>query len=167
MREGRVGGDMYHRRGVFPVHLPPLRWRGEDIPHLAHALLDRAARDIGREAPSLDEDALAALVAAPWPGNIRDLSNTLSRAAILAEGPTISAVDLAVASGVAPETSAAAAAGPAGTQRESHVPTMDEAEQGAIRKALEKAGGNRKKAAEHLGIGLRTLYEKLKRYGIR
>jgi two-component system response regulator FlrC len=162
MREGRFREDLYHRLAVFPVHLPPLRARREDIPALARTLLGRAAHDLGREAPSLDEDALAALVAAPWPGNIRDLSNTLSRAAILAEGPTINAADLAVASGVAPEAQGAAA-----PQRESHVPTMDEAEQAAIRKALEKAGGNRKKAAEHLGIGLRTLYEKLKRYGIR
>ena len=174
MREGRFREDLYHRLAVFPVHLPPLRARREDIPHLARTLLERASRDIGREPPTLDEEALAALVLAPWPGNIRDLSNTLSRAAILAEGPTIGAADLAAASGAAPEappgpnaaTAAIAAMGGA-PGRDSHVPTMDEAEQGAIRRALEKAGGNRKKAAEHLGIGLRTLYEKLKRYGIR
>lgn len=168
MREGRFREDLYHRLAVFPVHLPPLRARREDIPHLARTLLERAAQDLGREAPSLDEEALAALVRAPWPGNIRDLSNTLSRAAILAEGPTIGAADLAAASGAAPEAPPGArAAAAAAAERESHAPTMDEAEQGAIRKALEKAGGNRKKAAEHLGIGLRTLYEKLKRYGIR
>jgi two-component system response regulator FlrC len=161
MREGRFREDLYHRLAVFPVHLPPLRQRREDIPHLARALLSRAAAEIGRSVPSLDEGAMAALVSAPWPGNIRELHNTLSRAAILAEGSEITAAELALAAGVAPEPE------PPSGHRESHVPTMDEAEQAAIRKALEKAGGNRKKAAEHLGIGLRTLYEKLKRYGIR
>ncbi len=163
MREGRFREDLYHRLAVFPVHLPPLRRRREDVPHLARALLERTGRDLGRPGLSLDASAVAALMAQDFPGNVRDLLNTLSRAAILAEGPQITAADLALASGAPPAPPAQAAA----LDHDSHVPTMDELEQGAIRKALEKAGGNRKKAAEQLGIGLRTLYEKLKRYGIR
>lgn len=163
MREGRFREDLYHRLAVFPVHLPPLRSRREDIPHLARALLDRAAHDLGRPGLELDASAVEALMRRDFPGNVRELSNTLSRAAILAEGPAIRAADLALASGAAPGS-----LDPGETlEREGHVPTMDELEQAAIRKALERAGGNRKKAAEQLGIGLRTLYEKLKRYGIR
>lgn len=162
MREGRFREDLYHRLAVFPVHLPPLRRRREDIPHLARALLERTARDLGRPGLALDDAAVAALVGRDFPGNVRDLSNTLSRAAILAEGPAITAADLALAAGVSPEAGAAPAA-----QGGDRAETMDDVERAAIERALARAGGNRKKAAEQLGIGLRTLYEKLKRYGVR
>ncbi|MEZ4300867.1 MAG: sigma-54 dependent transcriptional regulator [Polyangiaceae bacterium] len=187
MREGRFREDLYHRLAVFPVRLPPLRERREDLPWLARALLLRAAKDLGRPGLTLDEDALAALAEQEFPGNVRELSNTLARAAILAEGQTLTAADLARATGVSAggaasargmgEARGAGAARGAGEARGAEavealgsggrVPTIEELSQAAIRRALEQAGGNRKKAAEQLGIGLRTLYEKLKRYGIR
>jgi two-component system response regulator AtoC len=164
MRAGRFREDLYHRLAVFPVQLPPLRARREDIPHLARPLLARAGRDLGRAGLTLDDGALAALASADWPGNARELANTLSRAAILAEAAAITAADLGLASDFSAERTSVPGAAP---DLAPDAPTMDQAERDAIRRALEKAGGNRKKAAEHLGIGLRTLYEKIKRYEIR
>jgi two-component system response regulator FlrC len=102
----------------------------------------------------LDEDAQRRIQEASWPGNIRELANALERAAILAEGETIRGADLAV--DPAPQLRS----GP-GTR------TMVEIEEVAIRKTLAEVGGNRRRAAERLGIGVWTLYEKLKKYGIQ
>jgi two-component system response regulator FlrC len=154
MRKGAFREDLYHRLSVFPVRLPPLRERREDIPPLARHLLGRTARDLGKPNLTLTEDALAALSGAAWPGNIRELANVLERSAILAEGDTITADDLALLpSGV---TDAAA----------STPTTVSEAERDAIVRALAATSGNRRLAAARLGIGLRTLYDKLKRYGL-
>jgi len=156
---GRFREDLYHRLAVFPVRMPPLRERPEDVSQLTDALLARIARDLGRPGLSLDERARTAIVAANFPGNVRELRNALERAAILSESTKLTLDDMTrVLHGNGHEKHVPAAA---------DAPTMEEAEQGAIRRALAQCGGNRKKAAEHLGIGLRTLYEKLKKYGIR
>jgi two-component system response regulator FlrC len=171
MRAGRFREDLFHRLAVFPVHIPPLRERREDIPHLAEALLARIARELGRPGLGLSDGARLALASAPWPGNVRELGNALERAAILAEDSTITEADLAriipvaTAAGASPRAQALTPGEAQAAKGEA--PTMEEAEQTAIRRALETFGGNRRKAAEHLGIGLRTLYDKLKRYGIR
>ncbi len=160
IRTGHFRDDLYHRLAVFPVRMPSLRERREDLPSLAEVLLARAARDLGRPALTLDEGAHAALFAADFTGNVRELGNALERAAILAEGTKLSAEDMAhVLRG--PSKEKAVATDPTAA------PTMEEAEQEAIRRALDLCGGNRKKTADHLGIGLRTLYEKLKKYNIR
>jgi two-component system response regulator FlrC len=161
MQAGRFREDLFHRLSVFPIRMPPLRDRREDVLPLAQALLERVARDLGRPGLSLDEGARAAILALPWPGNVRALANALERAAILAEGTTITADVVRQAEGVARGGKVEAKG--AGVE----APTMEEAEQTAIRKALELFDGNRRRAADHLGIGLRTLYEKLKRYGIK
>lgn len=160
IQAGRFREDLYHRLAVFPVRMPPLRERPEDVSHLADVLLGLIARDLGRPGLCLDDGARAAIVAAEYPGNVRELRNALERAAILAESTKLSADDVRrvlQGRGVVEK--------PAMTMSEA--PTMEEAEQTAIRRALAQSAGNRKKAAEHLGIGLRTLYEKLKKYGIR
>lgn len=161
IQAGRFREDLYHRLAVFPVRMPTLRERPEDVSHLADVLLGLIARDLGRPGLCLDDGARAAIVAADFPGNVRELRNALERAAILAESTRLTVDDLhrvLHGRGVV-EKPAIAAMGEA--------PTMEEAEQTAIRRALAQSGGNRKKAAEHLGIGLRTLYEKLKKYGIK
>jgi two-component system response regulator FlrC len=161
MQEGRFREDLYHRIAVFPVHLPPLRERREDIAPLADALLGKVAKDLGRPDLSLSDAARTALTNAPWSGNVRELANTLERAAILADSDEIQPDDLMLR-GAGPgraTPSAAAATGGA-------APTMEEAERQAIRAALDLHDGNRRKAAEHLGIGLRTLYDKIKKYGL-
>jgi two-component system response regulator FlrC len=143
--------DLYHRIAGFPIRLPALRDRRGDILPLAEILLAGIGPQIGRGRLSLDAEAKRWLGDAPWSGNIRELANALERAAILAEGSTIRLADLAPA---APARSRPA------------LPlegTLEEIEQAAIRRALAASGGNRRAAADALGIGLRTLYEKLKR----
>ncbi|HXK08638.1 MAG TPA: sigma-54 dependent transcriptional regulator [Vicinamibacteria bacterium] len=157
--DGRFREDLYHRLAVFPVRLPPLRERRTDVPPLARALLDRIRRDLGRPGLSLSEEAAAALARAEWPGNVRELANALERAAILADGPQLQAAD--VLSGRA----GAAVAGAAPKALRSGG-TLDDLERDAISRALAESNGNRRIAAERLGIGLRTLYDKLNRYGL-
>jgi two-component system response regulator AtoC len=155
-RAGRFREDLFHRLAVFPIRLPPLRERREDIPALADALLARIARSLGRAGLDLDESARRAITAADWPGNVRELGNALERAAILADGPRITEGDLVL-------MTSAMTPSPRGRD----APTMDEAESDAIERALQKFDGNRRQAADYLGIGLRTLYEKLKKRGAR
>jgi two-component system response regulator FlrC len=162
IRAGRFREDLYHRLAVFPIRMPSLRERREDIPFLADALLSRIAKEIGRPGLRLDEDAKRVLAQAEWPGNVRELGNALERAAILDEGSVITTAALTWLLGAAQAPSSAAKG-----ESMAEAPTMEEAERTAILRALAQFAGNRRKAAEHLGIGQRTLYEKLKRYGIR
>jgi two-component system, NtrC family, response regulator AtoC len=153
MQAGRFRADLYHRLAVFPIRLPPLRERKKDIVPLAEHLLLRIGEDLGRRGLSLSKSAQAALLARDWPGNVRELRNVLERAAILTEGKQLEAEHLGAS---APP--ALAAAGPAGTLRD--------AERATIAAALAATGGHRKQAAERLGIGERTLYDKIKDYGL-
>jgi two-component system response regulator FlrC len=167
--QGRFREDLFHRLAVFPVRLPPLRERREDIAPLARALLARIGASLGRPDLVLDEAAIAALDAAPWSGNVRELCNTLERAAILSDTGRLSPEHLAPFAPAGPTTSwhpeLPAVDSRAGAPRSAEAPiSMAEAEKNTIRHALEHFGGNRRKVAEHLGIGLRTLYDKLKRY---
>lgn len=150
--EGTFREDLYHRLAVFPVRLPALRERREDISVLAEKLLARIAREIAKPGLSLTPEAVEALESRPWPGNIRQLANTLERAAILAEGTAVGA-DLLAAD--APRAAAAADS-----------LRLEDLERGAVARALDRADGNRKQAAELLGIGLRTLYDKLKKFDL-
>ena len=156
VEEGSFREDLFHRLAVFPVTLPPLRERKEDLLPLAESLLVRICGELGRPSLRFDDSVGALFRRAPWSGNVRELANVLERAAILAEGERLSAEDLSVSLGGARTGS--------GQQPPR---TMAEIEESAIREALEAAGGHRKKAAEALGIGERTLYEKLKQYGIK
>jgi two-component system response regulator FlrC len=152
LAEGRFRDDLYHRLAVFPVRLPPLRERRRDLLPLAEALLARIARDLGRHPPELTAAARERLLAAPWPGNVRELANALERAVILAGGEALGPEHLVL------ETPAASPNGDPGLQ------TLADLERDAVVRTLAAVGGNRKDAAERLGIGLRTLYDKLKRY---
>src|SRR5882724_3221250 len=150
--EGEFRDDLYHRLAVFPIRLPALRERRSDIPDLARALCEQIGPDIGKPGLVIDGAAQERLLGAAWPGNVRELRNTLERAAILAEGKTIRVEHIVLdplSSGADPLSG-----------------TLDEIERRAIERALSEVDGNRKRAAERLGIGLRTLYEKLKAYGL-
>ncbi len=150
IRDGSFREDLYHRLAAFPVRLPPLRERPEDVLPLAEMLLAEICRDLKRPPLALSAAARAALVSAPWPGNVRQLRNVLERAAILCDGPTVEQVD--VPAERAPDQPPTLA--------------LEGLERDAIVRALAATQGNRRKAAEALGIGLRTLYDKLKRHGI-
>jgi len=153
VEQGTFREDLYHRLAVFPISLLPLRERRQDILPLTKVLLERIGAELGRGLLRLDKEAEDAVSGAIWPGNIRELANALERAAILADGETIGKTDLVI--GVGPSRDQIS------TKR-----TMVDIESEAIRQALAEVGGNRRQAAEQLGIGVRTLYEKLKRYGI-
>ncbi|MEM8962276.1 MAG: sigma-54 dependent transcriptional regulator [Acidobacteriota bacterium] len=151
--EGTFRDDLYHRLAVFPIRLPSLRERRRDIVPLAHVLLERIASSLGHEAGlELATDAADALEHGGWSGNIRELSNCLERAAILADGDVIERRHLSIA-----PTTTSAALQPG---------TLAEVEREAIRQALVAEGGPRRRTAQRLGIGLRTLYEKLKTYDL-
>lgn len=151
VRAGRFREDLYHRLAVFPVRMPPLRERKHDIIPLAERLLVRVATALNCPPLALDDDARSRILAAPWPGNIRQLANALERAAILAEGTVVRGIDLEPAG----QPARGVATG-----------TLEELERDAIERTLIETGGHRRRAAERLGIGERTLYEKLKRYNL-
>ena len=152
--EGRFREDLYHRLAVFPIKLPPLRERPQDLLPLARYLLTKIARDLKRSMPKLTAAAEKRLTTAAWRGNVRELANTLERAAILADGDAIDASHIWIEEG--------GEAKPPGNE----VRPLVELEREAILHALEVVGGNRRRAAELLGIGERTLYDKLKKYGV-
>ena len=151
MAAGNFRRDLYHRLGVFPIQIPPLRRRPDDIVPLAKALLVKIAADTSRPGLHLTDAAKAKITRAHWPGNVRQLANLLERAAILADGDALDAHHL---EGGGDDQ-------PAGTPQ-----SLSDLERKGIEDALEYCGGHRKQAASMLGIGLRTLYDKLKRYGL-
>jgi two-component system response regulator FlrC len=147
MQAGGFREDLYHRLAVFPIRMPALRERREDIVPLAEILLARIGASLGRSGLVLSAAARDALVAAAWRGNVRELANVLERAVILADGPTIDRDGLALGNTSAPTTT-----------------TLADIEREAIRTALARHEGNRKRVAEELDIPIRTLFDRIKRY---
>jgi two-component system, NtrC family, response regulator AtoC len=174
VQEGDFREDLYHRLAVFPVRLPPLRERRKDILPLTETLLARISADLGRPPLRLDEAARQQILAGAWTGNVRELANTLERAAILAESDTIRGSDLTISPAAAGASHSAGASTGADAGNGAHgasgggrgPQTMADIERDAIRRALEEVDGNRRRAAERLGIGERTLYDKIKKYGL-
>jgi transcriptional regulator with PAS, ATPase and Fis domain len=148
----RFRQDLYYRLRVLEVVVPPLRERREDVLPLARQLIAGAARRFGKRAPALTPDAANLLLRYAWPGNVRELENALERAVALARSARIGVDDLP------PEVGAV----PPALQVAGEVHTLAEVERDYIAGALRASGGNRAKAAERLGIGVATLYRKLK-----
>jgi len=159
---GRFREELYYRLNVVNLHLPPLRERPEDVPLLLEHFLRRFAERMAKEVRGFSKDALAYLLSCPWPGNVRELENRVERAVLLASGPEIALEDLV--GGTAPPlpaTGDAEAAGPEGLS----IPAAREAlERRLIRRALERTGGNKTRAAELLEISLRALHTKIQEY---
>ncbi|HEY6033076.1 MAG TPA: helix-turn-helix domain-containing protein, partial [Kofleriaceae bacterium] len=143
---------------VFPIKLPPLRDRRSDLIPIAKTLLQRIGRDLKQRSPVLTAAGEARLLASAWRGNVRELANALERAAILADGQPIDASHIWLDEPTSPAKGGAVTAG--------GIRPLADLEHDAILAALEAVGGNRRKAAELLGIGERTLYDKLKKYGV-
>jgi len=162
VREGRFREDLYYRLNVIHLHLPALRERPDDIPALAAHFFEQARERCGRpELEGLATSALAALARYDWPGNIRELENTLERAALLAPGPLVEASDLPteVKHG-SRDVSAAPELPEDGIDLRAAVESY---ENGLIRQALARTGYNKNRAARLLGINRTTLVEMLKR----
>lgn len=155
---GRFRRDLYYRLNVYPIHLPPLRERPEDIYSLVAHFIDRYQQRSGRRVQGINDRALNILKAYNWPGNVRELENSIERAVIMAAGRTITEHDL-------PENIRASVAPAQSSQIEITVPvTMDEVEQRIIEQTLVHTSGDKAKAARLLGIGRKTLYRKLELY---
>src|SRR5438067_1134887 len=159
---GELRNDLYYRLNVFNIHMPPLREHREDVPDLVHSLLEEMSTKHGRRIATVSEAVLNAFRNYSWPGNVRELRNTLERAVIVCEGPIIETKHLPPGFGHAPvrlsEEDADSIRVGVGT-------TVGEAERLLIVKTLESTSNNKTRAAEILGISLKTLHNKLKEYG--
>jgi two-component system response regulator HydG len=151
--------DLYFRIGAITISVPPLRDRREDVPAIARHFLEGMERRAGRPLPRLSCGALDALTSYHWPGNVRELRNAVQRAVVMGEGPELSASDFSFLRPDAPGASDAAET--AGLSR------WEQAERTNILSELARQGGNKTRTARELGIAKSTLFEKLKKYGIR
>ena len=166
IRKGQLREDLYYRLNVFGLELPPLRRRLDDVPALADAILADLNRKHGLKIAGFDSDFLARMQRHRWPGNVRELRNTLERAAIIAGSGTLEVRHLPPGFGAAPSatapaavpSSSAAISVPVGT-------TVEQAEKSLIFLTLAHTKNNKTRAADMLGISLKTLFNKLKEYG--
>jgi transcriptional regulator with GAF, ATPase, and Fis domain len=165
VRAGRFREDLFYRLNVFPIEIPPLRERREDIPLLVDAFLATLGKRLGWEVQGVDEDILLYLQAYPWPGNVRELGNVLERAAILARGKRIGIEDLPELRNPAEEAhDDCGGADPPGDDV-SDLPLkqrIDAYERSLIVDALRRAGGNQSEAARRLRTSRATLQYKMK-----
>jgi DNA-binding NtrC family response regulator len=155
VKEGKFREDLYYRLKVFPIELPPLRERADDILPLAEHFLRKAKKKTGGTAVRFSPEAAGALKSYAWPGNVRELEHSVERALIMASGPSVEASDLP------PEVQGAAAGAPVSPDR-----TLEDAEKDHILAVYRACGENQAEAAKKLGIGRNTLWRKLKSYGL-
>ncbi len=154
IHEGKFREDLYYRISEITVRIPPLRERTGDVLLLARVFLERFSKQYGHKVKQFSPDAIAALENHPWPGNVRELENRIKRAVIMAEGRQITAADLELGAG---------GDGQSFDLRE----IRDRAEREAILRALSHVGGKISQAAELLGVSRPTLYDLLKKHGLK
>ncbi|MCM3563245.1 PEP-CTERM-box response regulator transcription factor [Hydrogenophaga intermedia] len=155
--EGRFREDLFYRLAEIVINIPPLRDRVGDAAFLAHAFTRRFAQEQGRRSLTLSSDAVNAISAHRWPGNIRELENCIKRAVIMTDGNQVTAEDLALplpANGAADEVIDLRT-------------VRDEAEKRAVITALSRANNNVLRAAELLGVSRPTLYDLMHRFGMK
>jgi len=156
---GAFREDLFFRIRGAEIEVPPLRDRREDIPLLANHALGKFAASLDRPIPTLTQPAMMRLVAYSWPGNVRELLNLVQRLVVTVEGDTIDVHDVP-AEIHAPDDESLSMGSLAGVG-------LDRLEKEAIRQTLAMTGGNREQTAQLLGIGERTLYRKLREYGLK
>jgi transcriptional regulator with PAS, ATPase and Fis domain len=162
LAENRLRSDLYYRLNTFQIEVPPLRKRKEDIPPLIAQFVRQFSQQLGKPEPDVSPDAFQKLLDYSWPGNVRELQNAIEYAVVLARAGVIGVKELPAEIQLPPalqqtELTALPRKG---------VQTLDDLERNAILQALAECRGNKKKAAELLGIQRPTLYNKLKRYAI-
>ncbi len=153
MRDGRFREDFFYRVNVFTIELPPLRERQSDIPALASHFLDHFARQMDKRVTEISPEAMELLTTYHWPGNVRELSNAIERAMVVGKPPAIRPEDLPLSRAVAAGHAAGA--------------SLAEVEERHIAAVLEQAEGNVTRAAEILKVDRVTVYNKIKKYGLR
>ena len=190
VKEGRFREDLYYRINVFPIHIPPLRERPEDIAHLARLFMARFAAEEGRKnLKGLSPAAVALLQTHSWPGNVRQLENAVFRSVVMAEGPYLQPEDFPQIMGQTSRIELALSSGDAETAVVNHglasqtgaeeddslmpvithagdIRPLIEVEEELIRRAIAHYDGQMSEVARKLGIGRSTLYRKLKEFGI-
>jgi transcriptional regulator with PAS, ATPase and Fis domain len=160
--EGRFREDLYYRLKVVTLRIPPLRERPGDIAQLAEAFLTLFCQEHGKAQKRLSSGTLELLTRYPWPGNVRQLRNVIESSVVFSQGEEVTPADLPVEvreSSTVVMTSGSTVPPAAGGPR-----TMADIERQAILETLDRTSGHRAKAADILGIGLRTLQRKLKEY---
>ncbi len=164
VKDGKFRGDLFYRLNVIPIHLPPLSERKEDIDDLIAHFLKKYCDENEKEIKGLKSEALEFMLSYHWPGNIRELENTIERAVVVATGDEIKLKDLMLSG---------AESGHSGGAGDSSMDdflqagaTISEMERRLIIMSIEKTGGNKTKAADLLGINVKTLRNKIKEYKI-
>ena len=191
-KDGKFREDLYYRLNVFPVFVPPLRERREDIPALAQYFVTRFTAEENKQVAGFTAEALELLDSYDWPGNVRQLENTIFRAVVLCDEERLDIADfpqIASALGVTPRERKAAPSttvsellsqprptpplsragdpyGISATDVSGHMRKLEEIEAEIIRKAIERYDGRMSEVARRLGIGRSTLYRKLREYGL-
>jgi DNA-binding NtrC family response regulator len=163
---GTFRQDLFYRLVVFPITLPPLRDRREDIPLLVEHFLDKYARDAGKKVTRVEPKAMEALASHGWPGNVRELENVVHRTLLVVAGLELKLDDLPP-NIVASEGAGAAAETTVEVSGRSGPKSLEDLEREAIVTAMESNRGNLSDVARQLGIGRSTLYRKLEQYGLR
>ncbi|MEM9766113.1 MAG: helix-turn-helix domain-containing protein, partial [Pseudomonadota bacterium] len=161
--EGRFREDLYYRISAFPIHLPPLRERREDVLMLAQMFLTRFAAAEGVRVGGFSDDAARLIESADWPGNVRQLQNTIHRAVVMADGPMIRGehlIGMDSASSSAIRIKGEPARDPL-VDDDGQIRKLAEIEAEAIQRALTIYHGRMAEVARRLGIGRSTLYRKL------
>jgi transcriptional regulator with PAS, ATPase and Fis domain len=155
---GRFQEDLYYRRNVIPIELPPLRERRDDIPVLVEHFIEKHRQRCGKRIDGIDGDASQLLERHDWPGNVRELENTIERAVVLATGSMLTAASISL-------LGALSAAAPGLPSLRLHQ-NLEWVERETIRRALEQSGGIKKDAAETMGISQRALSHYLSKHRI-
>ena len=162
VEKGNFREDLFYRVAVFPIELPPLRERKEDIPLLVEYFIDLYSHRIKKPVKGIEEKAMDLLLEYNWPGNVRELENVIERAIILCKGKMITPEDIMI---YTPEKEEDYGDLPMNLKEAGEI-ALKKAEVSVIKRALRESNGNKKKAADLLGISYKTLYNKMKQYGI-
>jgi len=162
LSENRLRSDLYYRLNTFQIEVPPLRDRKQDIPPLIASFLRQFARQLKRTEPDIEPDAFQKLLDYAWPGNVRELQNAIEYAVVLARQGFIGVKELPAEIQLPTVLQQTERSVPPRTG----VQSLDDVERNTILQALAECHGNKKKAAELLGIQRPTLYNKMRRYAI-
>jgi DNA-binding NtrC family response regulator len=162
LAENRMRSDLYYRLNTFQIEVPPLRKRKEDIPPLIAQFVKQFSQQLGKPEPDISPDAFQKLLDYSWPGNVRELQNAIEYAVVLARQGLIDVKELPAEI----QLPTALQQTELGALPRRGVQSLDDVERNAILQALAECRGNKKKAAELLGIQRPTLYNKMKRYAI-
>lgn len=163
LAENRLRSDLYYRLNTFQIEVPPLRERKQDIPPLVGSFVKRFAQQLGKAEPEITPEAFQKLLDYSWPGNVRELQNAIEYAVVLARQTLITVKELPAEV----QLPVALQKSERGEPQSAKSQSLDEMERNAILQALAQTHGNKKRAAQLLGIQRPTLYNKMKRFGIQ